>query len=307
MPTRRVIQGRAIGDTELTLIREVILGNPDWGRTRLSQALCQAWSWRATNGRLKDMACRTLLLKLERAGLIALPLPRRPANNALRNRRVRVVPHSTDPIDGPLQALLPLRTHLVEPGHVDFGLFNHLLQAYHYLGHRSSVGETLRYLVREAQGREVCCLLFGSAAWAVKPRDRHIGWKAWQRQDRLQWITNNRRFLILPWVRVHNLGSYVLSAICRRVREDWGARYGHPVWAVETFVDRSRFLGTCYQAANWLKVGQTSGRTRSGTRGEPLSTIKDVYLYGLIPEYRQALCSTAGHSQGALDAGAAGS
>lgn len=291
MVESRVIQGRRIGASEIALVRGLVEQNPDWGRTRLSQELCRLWSWQATNGRLKDMACRTLLLKLQKAGQLVLPSPRRPANNARRNRCVARVTHPTDPIEGELQGLLPLQIGLVEPGSSDWPLFHHLLQTYHYLGHRSSVGETLRYLIRDRQGRALCCLMFGSAAWAIQARDRAIGWDPGQRRRRLAWVTNNRRFLILPWVRVANLASHVLSRIGRRVQADWTARYGHPIWALETFVDRSRFRGTCYRAAGWLKVGQTSGRTRNGKRDEPLSAIKDVYLYGLAPDFRRELCA----------------
>lgn len=285
-----VIQGREIGASEIALIRDLMSRNADWGRTRLSQELCRLWSWPAANGQLKDMACRTLLLKLDRAGKIELPAPRRPANNELRNRSVCWVDHPSDPIECKLQDLFPLGIRLVEPQAGDGDLFNCLLRRYHYLGHRITVGETLRYLVNDAKGRPVSCLLFGSAAWAIQPRDQYIGWDRMQRGRRLQWITNNTRFLVLPWVRVSNLASHILSRICRRLREDWTDRYGHPISAVETFVDRSRFLGSCYQAANWRKLGQTSGRTRNGKRDEPLRTLKDVYFYALAPRFRHELC-----------------
>ena len=285
-----VIQGREIGVSEIALIRGLMERNAEWGRTRLSEELCRLWSWRAANGRLKDMACRTLLRKLEGAGKIELPAPRRPANNEIRNRSVRLVDHQTEPIECKLQELLPLAIRVVEPRDGVADLFNCLLQKHHYVGHRSTVGETIRYLVSDAQGRPVSCVLFGAAAWATRPRDEYIGWDRTQRANRLQWVTNNTRFLVLPWVRVPNLASHVLSLICRRIRDDWTARYGHPISAVETFVDRSRFLGTCYQAANWRKLGQTSGRTRNGKHHESLRTIKDVYLYALTPRFRHELC-----------------
>jgi hypothetical protein len=236
------------------------------------------------------MACRTLLLKLHRRGHIELPPPQRPANNGLRNARVREVGHRRDPIRCDLQELLPLRIDLVKPGDEAVGLFNYLLQKYHYLGHRNTVGEALRYLVRCVDGRALSCVLFGSAAWAVRARDEYIGWDGEQRLRRLSWITNNTRLLLLPWVRVKNLASHVLGSVCSRVRADWMERYGHPVSVLESFVDRSRFSGTCYRAANWRKVGTTSGRTRNGTRQDPLSTLKDVYVFGLVAGFRAELC-----------------
>lgn len=287
-----VIQGREIGAPELDEICGLMEQNPDWGRTRLSQQLCELWSWRAANGRLKDMACRTLLLKLHRSDVIELPPPRRPANNALRNRSVPVVEHATTAIECPLKDLLPLDLRIVEPRNGGADLFNCLLQKHHYLGHRSTVGETIRYLVSDREGRPLSCVLFGAAAWAMRPRDEYIGWDQTQRADRLQWVTNNTRFLVLPWVRVPNLASHILGQISRRLRNDWMDRYGHPLSAIETFVDR-RFRGTCYQAANWRKLGQTTGRTRNGRYKEPLSSVKDVYLYPLTPRFRSELCASA--------------
>lgn len=287
-----VIQGREIGASELALIRRLMEQNPDWGRTHLSQELCELWSWRAASGQLKDMACRTLLLKLHRADVIELPPPRRPANNELRNRSVPVVEYQTAAIECPLKDLLPLDVGIVEPRNGEADLFNCLLQKHHYLGHRSTVGETIRYLVGDREGRPLSCVLFGAAAWAMRPRDEYIGWDHAQRADRLQWVTNNTRFLVLPWVRVPNLASHILGLVSRRLRDDWTDRYGHPISALETFVDR-RFRGTCYQAANWRKLGQTTGRTRNGTPGKALSSIKDVYLYPLIPQFRGELCSPA--------------
>jgi len=290
-----VIQGREIGGAELALIRGLMEQNPDWGRTRLSEELCELWSWRATSGRLKDMACRTLLLKLHRADVIELPPPRRPANNELRNRSVPVVEHETAAIECPLKDLLPLDIRIVEPRNGGAHLFNCLLQKYHYLGHRSTVGETIRYLVSDREGRPLSCVLFGAAAWAMRPRDAYIGWDQTQRAGRLQWVTNNTRFLVLPWVRVPNLASHILGLISRRLRADWVERYGHPISALETFVDR-RFRGTCYQAANWRKLGQTTGRTRNSTPEKALSSIKDVYLYPLTDQFRSELCSPAPHA-----------
>lgn len=291
MSESMVIQGRRIGEPELALIRGLMARRPDLGRTHLSQELCRLWSWRAANGRLKDMACRTLLLKLHRAGRIELPAPRRPANNGVRNQSVRAVSHETEDVECKLRELLPLSICMVEPRGGEADLFNHLLQKYHYLGHRSTVGESIRYLVSDAHGRPLACVLFGAAAWTTRSRDAYIGWTHEQRARRLQWVTNNTRFLVLPWVRVPNLASHILSRICRQLRDDWAERYGHPVSAVETFVERSRFKGTCYQAANWHRVGQTTGRTRNGRDKKRVQPIKDVYLYPLTPHFRDELCS----------------
>jgi hypothetical protein len=164
------------------------------------------------------------------------------------------------------------------------------LAAYHYLPYRSAVGENLAYLVRDRQGRDLACVLFGAAAWRLQPRDAFIGWTAAARQRHLEWVTNNSRFLILPWVRVAHLASCILGGIVRRLSADWQAHYGHPVHLVETFVERDRFRGTAYQAANWMGVGPTQGRTRQDRQHTIQAAVKDIYLYPLHAHFRETLC-----------------
>lgn len=285
-----VVQARTIGGAELELINELIKTHPAWHRKRLSRELCERWHWRRADGQLKDMACRSMLLKLHRAGYIQLPPPRRPPTNGSRGRNRQWVTHSTNPIDEPLNRLAPL---LVDPVAVNtqaHRLFTFLLDHYHYLSYRTPVGENLKYLVYDRFKRPLACLLFGSAAWKTKPRDTFIGWDDQTRERGLMHITNNMRFLILPWVRVPHLASHVLSRISRRIRAEWIAKYGHPIYLLETFVDRSRFRGTCYSAANWILVGQTKGRSRNDRYSTMRVPIKDIYLYPLIKNFRRELC-----------------
>ena len=234
------MQGREVGGADIALIRGLLTEHPEWGRTRLSEELCRRWDWRNAQSRLKDMAARTLLLKLEGSGFIQLPERQRPSSNGFRNRRVPVVTHATDLIRGTLRDLRPLSVSVVGPGSVDLRLFNGLLARYHYLGHRNTVGENLRYLVRDRLGRPMACALFGSAAWKCADRDAFLGWERIARERNLQGLTNNTRFLVLPWVEIPHLASHVLGLIARRIRADWEAKYGHPVHALETFVDRDR-------------------------------------------------------------------
>lgn len=284
-----VVQGRALSAEDIGLIQGLLAAQRDWGRTRLSEELCRRWDWRNPRGRIKDMAARTLLLKLERAGHIRLPPRRRTSTNGFRNRDAPLVAHATAPICGAVRELRPLAVTVVDPGSADLRLFNCLLARYHYLGHRHTVGENLRYLVRDRGGRPVGCALFGSAAWKCAARDAWIGWDRGTRAANLGWLTNNTRLLVLPWVEVPHLASHLLAGLARRIRADWQAHYGHPVHALETFVDRDRFRGTCYRAANWICVGQTQGRSRQDRDHTLRVPIKDVYLYPLIPEAREAL------------------
>jgi len=282
------MQGRQWSGADLELIRGLLDEHPEWCRSRLSVELCERWAWRNAQGRLKDMAARTLLLKLERAGHLRLPARRGPSPNGRRNRLVPVMAQVPDPIRGVLRELRPLSVSVVAPGSQDLRLFNGLLAHEHYLGHRNTVGENLRYLVRDRQGRPVACVLFGSAAWKCAVRDTFIGWDRATRERNLPYLANNTRFLIPGWVQVPHLASHVLGLIAQRIRADWQAKYGHPVHALETFVD-PRFRGTGYRAANWLRLGQTRGRTRNDRAHCIRTSVKGVYLYPLVKDFREAL------------------
>jgi hypothetical protein len=291
-----VIQGRQIGAAELDQVRHLLANHPDWSRWRLSQALATLWNWRNGTGQLKDMAARTLLLKLEQRGWIELPPRRSIPSNRMRHKHLPPPGLATPqaPSTPALKQLLPLV--ISECSHADKTpgprvLFDALLHQHHYLSHRSSVGENLQYLVRDAQARPLACVLFGAAAWQCAARDHYIGWDSSSRAAHLQLVANNTRFLILPWVRVEHLASHLLARIARRLSGDWQAKYGHPIYLLETFVQSDRFTGTAYRASNWVRVGQTKGRTRQdrpdGTWHQ--ASIKDVYLYPLHRRFRQYL------------------
>jgi len=273
-----VIQGRSIRPEDVALIRDWLQAHPDSNRTRLSRALCAAWNWRNGAGRLKDMACRSLLLKLEAQGQICLP-PRRTASvNGLRNRPSLPIEHDPSSIEGPLSLVQPLRVEAVGAGRSEARLFQFLLQRYHYLGHRNCVGENLKYLAFSHDGRPLACLLFGSAAWTCAARDQWIGWTAQQRRRHLGRVANNTRFLILPWVRVPHLASHLLGRVTARLSADWQQKYGHPIDLVESFVQVPRFAGLCYSAAGWGQVGLTTGRTRNDDGLKPRAARKAIYL-----------------------------
>ena len=292
MASVMVMQGRELNPSDIEGICGLIQAHPEWNRTRLSRELCALWDWRNAAGRPKDMAARTLLLKLERAGCIALPARRGPSVNARRNLHIAPVPAPEAPINCALRELQPLGVSIAKPGTPDARLVQGLLAHEHYLGARNSVGENIRYLVRDRFGRPVACALFGSAAWKCADRDAFIGWERSTRERNLQHLTNNTRFLIPRRVQVPHLASHVLGLIARRIRSDWQEKYGHPVHALETFVERSRFQGTCYRAANWQRLGETCGRTRNDRDNTIRVEIKDVYLHPLTPRFREELCST---------------
>jgi hypothetical protein len=289
-----VIQGRRIGSRELSQIRELIEANPHWSRFRLSVVLAQRWQWYAASGQLKDMAARSLLLKLHDRGLLVLPKRRQTPVT----RKSDTTPGLFDwlppePVESSLSSLRPLQIQVVGPKQPDYGVFERYLAQHHYLSYRGPIGENLGYLIRSRTGIDLACLLFGAAAWQCAPRDRWIGWSAQQRARGLSFIANNQRFLILPWVRVDHLASHILGQVAQRISEDWQQRYRHPLYALETFVQVDRFRASCYRAANWVRVGQTTGRTRQNQRHRDNAVhapVKDIYLYPLPPDGRRQLC-----------------
>jgi uncharacterized protein DUF4338 len=291
-----LIQGRTIRAAELNWIRELMGAHPQWGRWHLSIHIAQQWQWRNGVGQLKDMAARSLLLKLERRGLLTLPARKRgksgnhPARRKQSAELFQELPHHSS-----LASLRPLRVVSVDQAQ-QRRLFSELLQQHHYLGYYRPVGENLPYLVESRSGQLLGCVLFAAAAWKCAPRDQFIGWSPVARAEYLPWVANNMRLLILPSVRVPQLGSHLLSILSRRLSSDWQCKYGHPIYLLETFVEKERFLGTVYRAANWIHVGQTQGRGRQGPDPRIRSTsIKDVYLLPLRARFRQALqghCTT---------------
>jgi hypothetical protein len=277
---RQCIQGRWVGTEEIDWLRSWILQHPQWSRKRIARELCAIWDWRDERQRIKDFAARSFLLKLEQQGKITLP-----ALQLAKRRGPRVVRepagwHTPGPWGSSFQQLGPVRVDLVQAGTAEARQWAFYLDRYHYLGLRV-VGENVGYLARDAQGRDLACLLFGAPAWRCAPRDRELGWSAAERPARLPEVANNTRFLILPWVEVPHLASHLLGAVARRIDADWRNKYGHGLRWLETFVERDRFRGTCYRAANWRCVGQTRGRSRQDRHHGLSVPIKDIYLYRL--------------------------
>jgi hypothetical protein len=285
------VQGRRLAPADILRIRELITGNPGWSRRRLSEVLCTEWGWRNGRGRMKDMAARSLLVKLQARGVIELPPRRQTPSNRMVCRRLSRHNWDTTPVTGALPDLGPLDVREVSTDAAERIRLAAALAEYHYLGYHGTVGENLQYMVADKTGRLLACLLFGSAAWKCRARDQFIGWPPERRARNLHLLTNNTRFLILPFVQVPHLASWILGRILRRLSADWQKKYGHPIVLVETFVERERFAGTSYKASNWLRVGSTAGRSRQD-RGHMLQVpVKDVYLYPLHPGFREGLSS----------------
>lgn len=275
-------------------MRQWIADHPQWSRKRLSRELCQLWDWRNGRGQLKDFAARTFLEKLAARGLLVLPpLQWQRSHPRPKPDGTVLIDWPTRPISEPLRNLQPLQWMVPSAGAPEVKRFDGYVRAYHYLGLRV-VGQNLKYLVRDQQDRDLACLLFGAAAWRTTARDQFVGWDQTQRAAGLHHLTNNTRYLILPWVRVDGLASHLLSQAARRLSQDWQKKYGHPIYLLESFVEPGRFRGTCYRAANWLCVGQTRGRGRQGPNPlKPSAPRKDIYLYPLTRHFRRHLLGAA--------------
>jgi hypothetical protein len=277
MESDLVVQGRRVGLAELGWLGQWIEANPQWSRKRLARELCEHWSWRDERGRLKDFAARSFLLKLEARGQLRLP-----PLQVQKRRPPRPAPRLADwqqpePWEANLGQIRPVKLELITAGSSAARRWGFYLEQYHYLKLRV-VGENLGYLAVDGLGRDVAAVLFGAPAWRCAPRDEFLEWGDTQRREQLPRLANNTRFLILPWVRVPHLASYVLGAVARRISADWQGKYGHGLDWLETFVEKERFAGICYRAANWQRVGQTRGRSRQDRDHTKKVALKDVYL-----------------------------
>jgi len=281
-------RGRAVSTEDIEFICKLIDEHPGASRRALSEKLCEAWQWKQANGALRDMVCRGLLLMLHRAGQIELPAIRfRPPNPLVRRERPQPMLIDTSPVTGSLGDIRPITLQQVRKS-ADEPLFNSLMEHHHYLGYQQPVGEHLKYLVW-AQGRPIACLAWSSAPRHLGSRDRYLGWNAEARRRNIRFIAYNTRFLILPWVRVPHLASHILGRVARALSEDWKRMYGHPVYFAETFIDPSRFRGTCYRAANWRLLGLTTGRGKASNSHKANRPIKEVLGLALTPRFRELL------------------
>ena len=279
--------GRDFSADDIEKIRRLIASNPERNRARLSRLVCNELGWRRPDGRGKDMSCRVAMLRMQRDGRIVLPPPEKGNGNGRRRPRLTAASDPAEPISLPAKALASLRLQSVNTPQ-ESALWNELIERYHYLGYQPLPGAQMRYQV--FNGSQLLAVLgFGAAAWKVAPRDRFIGGSAQQRAANLRRIVNHARFLILPWVTGRNLASQILAAAAQRVAEDWPCRYGYEPFLLETFVERDRFRGTCYRAANWIHVGQTQGRGKLDRRHRHPLPVKDIYLYPLGKDFRRKL------------------
>ena len=285
--SRTFLSGRYFTAEEIEQVRETVRVFSLLPWYELVQTICEHLDWVTPTGRYKVASCAKALAKLEREGLLKLPAKRVSPGG----RQKVVIGTETDAegeLTGTVRDVAPVA---VEPvtGKGEMGLWNAYVQRYHGLGYRRPFGAHQRYFVVGGGGRRLGCLLFASSAWALSERDLWIGWTERDRAQRLNWVVANTRFLLFPWVKVKNLASTALSLVAKRIGQDWQERYGYKPVLLETFVEAGRYRGTCYQAANWIRLGETAGRGRMDRYTRYLSTPKVIFVYPLVEDFRSFL------------------
>jgi hypothetical protein len=286
-----VINGIDFCTSVIERIHAFIKKTPSISRVRLSRRVCEMLDWRSANGRLKEMACRVALLKLERNGVVELPKARRGPPPAWAPKVLDKREKSASAIACSLAQLG--KVELVKIGSADSRnprLWRDLMIRHHYLGAGPLCGAQMRYLIFSETRGWLGGLAFSAAAWSLKARDEWIGWSQSARKKHLYEVVCNSRFLILPHIKVPHLASHVLGKAARRILQDWPQQYGYTPLLLETFVERERFAGVCYRAANWIHVGCSSGRGRQDRRHGNEGTVKDVYVFPLCHKVRTRLC-----------------
>ena len=281
--------GRPFSTQEINHIRDLIASDQHYNRAQLSRIVCENLCRLRPDGRLKDMSCRVAMLRMQDDGLIRLPAPKRINGNGRIKPQLTSATECTNSVTTPVHTLGQIELNRVDTTKQS-RLWNELIERYHYLGYKPLPGAQIRYLV-ENNKDTIAAVGFGAAAWTVAPRDQWIGWNDRQRKQNLHLVVNNARFLILPWVKSKNLASKILASAAKRLPKDWEKKYSYKPVLLETFVQKNKFKGTCYRAANWLKLGDTKGRGKLDIKNEYKLPIKSIYVYPLHKHACQLLRS----------------
>lgn len=284
--------GRVFSESDIEMIRTITTSQQYPTRAAIARALCTALTWVKPDGLPKVMSARVALLRMQEDGLLSLPAPTHSYMPVCGTEFTAASDPQPEVRCAISEMASPVLHRVVTVA--DSKLWNEVVARYHYLGYKPLPGAQIRYLVRH-ENTLLAAIGFGAAAWKTAARDSFIGWTPEERTAHLHLVVNNARFLILPWVHVPNLASRILSLAVRQVVCDWPQLYGyHPV-LLETFVERQRFSGTCYKAANWLYAGQTTGRGKLDRHHRQNVPVKDVYLYPLHRHFRQSLTTSRTH------------
>lgn len=286
--------GRLFSVADLKLVQEIVSGFQSLSLNEISETVCELLEWKRPNGRLKTHECRQMLERLKERGTVSLPAIRKRGPRGPRVVELTAQSEARAMISGSAGEYGSIKLNVVKAGRGGASrLWRELVARHHYLSYRAPVGANLRYLVYSERYSDtpIACMLWTSPAWKVEVRDRWIGWTSEARKRNLQLIVNNSRFLIMPWVRVRCLASKILGQCARQVPLDWERHYGYRPLMLESFVDSSRFKGTCYRAANWVLLGETKGRGRMDRFHTEQGAAKLVYVYRLRSDALERLRS----------------
>jgi len=281
--------GRTFNAEDIEQIQWTRKAFPQLSETELACTICETLGWVSKSGIPKRVTCKKFLVQLAAEGTIDLPKSRGTGGNT--EDRERKAAERVSQLSDKVEEITRVGNILLEIAQAGprLQLLRAYLRKYHMLGDNGAYGEALYYFITDGSGAELGCMRFSVASWWLEDRETWIGWTKEQKDSRLFLIVNQSRFLIFPWVKVKNLASRALSLAARRIGGDWLERYCYEPVLLETFVDRSHFMGTCYKAANWRLVGQTKGRGRNDRHAERALSIKDIYLYPLRRDCREIL------------------
>ncbi len=283
------LSGRDFTKKDFKLIKDTVLLCPHLSRTELAKTIAENLQWYQSNGEPKHRACLIVLEKLQNWGYIQLPPLKETSYKGYRHQVL--ITKRTSYKDFLIGQIQQYGAVIIEPvrDKEESSLWKEYIERYHYLRYRTPFGCQQKYFIRLETGELLGCLLYSASAWSVECRDKWIGWDREQKSRRLHLIINNSRFLIFPWVMIKNLASKVLSLAAKRVGDDWQDIHHYRPVLMETFVEKDRFRGTCYRAANWQYLGVTRGRGRMDRYNKHISTIKEVFVYPLTSSFRDEL------------------
>lgn len=290
IPTR--LMGRPFGSEALASVRQLASECLPCARSEIARRLCERLGWVNRSGKPALLNARVALVRLHQTGLLDLPAPRNRNGNGSGSASEVSAALDSGLWEGSVEQVEPIVLEAVRDKEQS-KLWNGIIVEHHYLGQAKLAGAQIRCLIY-ARERVIGALGFGAAAWQVAARDRFIGWSTEQREANLHWVLNNARFLILPWIRIKNLASKILSQSVQRLPGDFRTRYGWAPVLLETFVESQRFAAFCYKAANWIYLGQTQGRGKKGSHhslGKTQLPPKQGWVYPLEPHFRARLCA----------------
>lgn len=295
-----IVNGRILTSSDISNIKEITRLYPRLSRSELIRTICENLRWSSAIMTKKEKNIEEVLIKLESAGEIKLPLKKTsskrknnfPIHHGSRKKKIPIT-DKTDPkesINGLINEFMPVKAEIADTVEKEI-LWDEYMERYHELKYGSPFGNQLKYLI-SIGGKEpqyVGCMMFSASSWSLSKRDKWIGWTKEDRFSRLYLIVNNTRFLIFPWIKIKNLASYSLSQAARKIQKDWWLKHRYTPVLLETFVDSEKYSGVSYRAANWIYLGNTRGLGRNSKGTKPMLPQKQIYMYPLEKDFRKYL------------------